>query len=447
MAGVSDKQLAQMAGWPAGVDNLSPETDLTRDDQGKVVIALRTAQNVDLTAGGKASRRAGYTLVVAGGRVHSLWSADLWPFALVVLDGVLSGFAGGGDTFDIQAGLEPGLPLSYALAGDKVHWSNGSQCGVVLADATAAPWGCPAPGGQPTLTALPTGGLDAGTYQVAVTWQLASGEESGAALASTVAVPAGGGIALSDIREPDDAAVAKVRVYVSPADGDVLYHAVDLSPGLPAAVIGKSRRGLPLATQFLEAMPAGQIVRWFNGRLYVAARGVLCWSEALRYGLTHPTKNRLPIVGGDIDLLEPVGAGTEAPGVYVASGHRTYWLGGTDPAQFTQRIAYPYGAVAGTGIVVPGNVFGLDSTAPVAYWMASNGVACLGLPAGQVLPLRDKQVVAPQAKTGASMFRAQAGLRQVVTTLRDTAPNGLAIRDSGVMTVDRYDDTGLTEIP
>jgi hypothetical protein len=447
MAGVSDKQLVTTVGWPAGVDNVSPETDLVRDDQGKAVIALRVADNVDLTAGGKPSRRAGYALVVSGGRVHSLWRDDLWPFAAVVIDGVLCGFAGGEDTFEIRAGLEPGLPVSYALAGERVHWSNGVQRGVVLADGTAAPWGCPAPGGQPTLTALATGGLDAGTYQVAVTWQLASGEESGAALAGTVAVPAGGGIALSEIRVPDDAAVAKVRVYVSQADGDVLYHAMDLAPGLPAAMIGKSRRGLPLVTQFLETMPAGQIVRWFNSRLYVAAGATLCWSESLRYGLTHPVDNRLPIVGGDIDLLEPVGSGTEAPGLYVASGHRTYWLGGTNPAQFTQRIAYPYGAVAGTGIVVLGNVFGLDSPAPVAYWMATNGVAVLGLPGGQVLPLRDQQVVGPQAKAGASLFRERGGLRQVVTALRDTAPNGLAMRDSGVMTVDRYDDTSLTETP
>lgn len=441
MAGVSDKQLVRMPGWPGGVDNRSPEQALTRDDQGKAVIALRAAENVDLTTAGKARRRGGYGQMLAGGLVHSLWREPLWPFALVVIDGALCAFTGGDTATTIIGGLEPGLPVSYALAADKVYWSNGQQRGVVLADGTAAPWGCPAPGGQPTVTALDTGGLDAGTYQVAVTWQLAIGEESGAALASTVTVPAGGGIALADIRAPEDPAVASVRVYVSPADGDVLYHTVDLAPGLPAATVGKGRRGMPLATQFLETMPAGQIVRWFNGRLYVASDHVLCWSEALRYGLTHPVNNRMTFGGGPLELVEPVGAGTEAPGVYAAAGKRTYWLGGTDPATWTQRIAYPHGAVAGTGLVVAGDVFGLDSSAPVAYWMADNGVAVLGLPGGQVLPLRDKQVVGPLAKRGASLLREQAGLRQVVTALRETSPNGLAFKDTGVITVDRYDDS------
>jgi hypothetical protein len=47
--------------------------------------------------------------------------------------------------------------------------------------------------------------------------------------------------------------------------------------------------------------------------------------------------------------------------------------------------------------------------------------------------------VAPSAKRGASLFRERNGLRQVVTALAETAPRGLAMRDVGVMTVERYD--------
>lgn len=437
MAGVSDKALVRMAGWPAGIDNLSPEQSLTRDDQGKTVIAVRDAVNVDLDAAGKPHRRGGYRLALTGERVHSLWHDPLWPFALVVIDGYLCGYRGEADSFRIQSVIGSGT-LSYARAGDRVYWSGDAEHGAVRIDGTPAPWGCPDPPGQPALTALPDqGGLDAGRYQVAITWQLESGEESGATLAAQVDVPEGGGIALGEL-PVTTADVARVRVYRSSANGATLHHVQDLAPNMPVAVLGKQRLGRQLDTQFLETMPAGAIVRHFNGRLYVAT-DALVWSEALRYGLTQPVNDRLGF-RGRIDLVQPVGDGSDGPGIYVAAGDRTYWLGGTDPAAFTQVIAYPFGAVPGTGIGVPGSIFGLQTTTQVAYWMARNGVAMVGLPGGQVLPLREGQAVAPLAERGASLLREQGGVRQVVTALQDTTPNGLAVRDVGAMTVQRFDE-------
>lgn len=443
MPGVSDKQLVTMAGWPAGIDNLSRENALLRDDKGRSVIAARVAENVDIDASGKPRRRLGRQAIVNATGVHSLWRSGAFPLALVAMNGGLHAFTGTDITFAIVDALSSSLPISYALAGHAVYWSNGADRGVVRMDGTPAPWGCPSPGGQPALSPSSAGGLDAGRYQVAVTFQLASGEEGGASLASVVEVPDGGGITLSALPVPDEAAVAKVRVYVSPANGDVLFHAMDLAPGLPVAMIGKGRRGKPLDTQFLEVMPAGQIVRWFNGRVYVASGSAMAWSEALRYGLTKPSDNHLGFGGGDITLLEPVAAGSDAPGLYVAAGKRTYWLGGKDPALMTQVIVRPHGVVPGTGITVPASVFGLETQGDVAYWMDTNGVAVLGLPGGQIVPLREAQAAAPHARAGASLYREQNGLRQVVTALSETKPNGLVVKDTGVITVDRYDDTAL----
>lgn len=437
MSGVSDKRAVTMRGWPAGVDNISPEQDLVRDDKGRTVIAVRQAINVDLSPGGKPRRREGRTRVLAGARLHSAWRDGDLPFALYVAAGALYGFQPG-KTFLITDGIAPGLPVSYALVADRVFWSNGYDRGVVTANGSAAPWGCPTPQGQPTAAAITgQGGLDAGRYQVAVTWSLATGEESGAVLAELVEVEQGGGIQLTDFPVPPPE-VARVRVYLSPANGDVLYHAQDLSPALPVAIVGAGRRGKPLDSQFLDNMPAGQLVRLFNGRLVIAADTDLCWSESLRYGLTHPANNRIGF-GSRIPLLESVGVGNESAGMYVADAKRTYWLGGTDPSRWSQSIAYPHSAVRGSGLTVPGTVFGLESAAPVAYWLASNGVACLGLPGGQVLPLRENQAVAPDAKSAASLFRERNGMRHVVTAISDTAPRGMVMGDRAVTTIERYD--------
>jgi hypothetical protein len=281
------------------------------------------------------------------------------------------------------------------------------------------------------------GGLSAGTYQLAVTFLTAAGEESGASLAAMVDVPEGGGVQCDAIPQPPDASY-RVRLYLSGANGDVLHFARDLAAGMTSVLLGVTRAGKVLETQFLEPMPPGHIVRWFNGRLYVAVDNVLVWSEAMRYGLTRLAHNRAGFQKR-LDLLEPVGAGDEGAGIYVASADRTYFLGGTDPKAFSNRIAYPHGAVPGTALRVPANVFGVQSSTEVVYWLARNGVGCLGLPGGTVMPLRENQVIGPSADSGASLYRDVNGLRQVITTLVGAQERGLALGDKLNCTVIRHD--------
>jgi hypothetical protein len=433
MAGVSEKGLIPVGPFSAGVDNLNEETNLTRSDDGKRIVALREGVNIDLPRSGWPRRRGGCTLEISGTRMHSLWSGGRFPYMLYADGANLFARNTGGTLFVVRSGLAP-REISYAIPHDRVYASNGTQAWCVLPDGSSVPWGVESPAGQPQCDPSSDGGLDAGTYQVAITYLDAYGEESGTGQAVTITIPndatglATGGIALSHIPQPIDGSVLRIRVYVTPTNGDVLYQARDLPVGQSSAVIGTGNRGRPLATQFMAPMPAGQIVRTLGGRLYVASGNRQTWSEALRYGLTNPGKNTRQ-VGEYIALMEAVGEGGDSPGLFVSDHKRTYWIGGTNPATQTQHIAYPYGAVRGTGIVVPASMFGLDTTLPVAYWLANNGVACLGLPGGTVVPLREKQVVAPNASSGASLFREKNGIRQIITSLQGASAQGLAVSD------------------
>ena len=425
----ADKQLGWMSAWPAGIDNRSKEQSLTRDAQGKAVIAARDAENVDFDKDGKPSRREGFTLAIAGTRVHSLWGDKDFPLALYVDNGVLLATRDDLSTFQVRAGLSPGNPLSYCVAAGKVYWSNAEVNGCVSADGIALPWGVAGPGGQPTLAGgSGIGGLAAGSYQVAVTFLSAAGEESGASLAAQVDVPEGGGITLTGIPQPLDVG-AKVRVYLSGANGDKLYHVTDLAAGMTTLLLGVSQLGKPLDTQFLDAMPPGQIVRWLNGIVWVASGSGVIYSEPLRYGLTNLAQNRFAL-NARVDMMEPVNAGGQAPGMYIAAGERTYFMAGATPALMSPVIKYPHGAVPGTACQVPASVFGIESTDPVPYWLARNGVGCIGLPGGTVMPLREGQVIAPSATGGASLYRDGDSLRQVITTLQDASPRGLAFADT-----------------
>ena len=436
MAAPSDKQLATSRGWPAGIDNLDKEQSLARDETGKVVVALRDAENVDLDRQGKPSRRAGYTRRVAASGAHSLWGDPDFPFGLYVDAGRLMGLREDGETFQIRAGL--GLqPVSYALAAGAAYWSSAGQNGKVTADGSPAPWGITSPPGPPSVVLASNGGLYAGRYQVTATFLSATGEESGAPESVWMEVPANGGVQLQDIPQPPDS-TWRVRIYASPADGDALYAAMTLPAGVMSALLGVHRPGKPLATQFLDAMPPGHIVRWLNGRLYVAVDNTMMWTEALRYGLTHVANNRLAFQQR-LSMMEPLGEGDELAGMFVASGSKTYWLPGTDPAQFRAKIARAHGVVPGTSIRVSGDVFNLETTAPVVYWLDDSGVGCVGLPGGTVLPLKKDQVLGPSADSGASLFRDTGEVRQIITSLRGARERGLAMGDKAECVVYRHD--------
>lgn len=67
-----------LTGWTAGVNNVRNLKDL------QALKALRSAVNVDIPVSGKPRRRHGFA-AVHDARGHSLWAAEDWPFALLVL--------------------------------------------------------------------------------------------------------------------------------------------------------------------------------------------------------------------------------------------------------------------------------------------------------------------------------------------------------------------------
>ena len=89
-------------------------------------------------------------------------------------------------------------------------------------------------------------------------------------------------------------------------------------------------------------------------------------------------------------------------------------------------------------MLVPGSVFGLETTAPVAYWLARNGVFCLGLPGGQVIPMKEESLALPvDAERGAAAVLLFDGIRQVLASTFGGLPNTAAASDSADVTVRR----------
>lgn len=436
MAGVRDEDTLSAAGFPLGVNNTGKESELPKG-------AVREAVNTDFSATGKPSLRDGFVEVYAGTDCHSGWSDDYLPFGLYVDGGVMYAVHADESRFLLLAGLAPGRPVSYARVNDQVLWTNGVQSGQIGMDLTTGPWCAPSPNGQPTLALGSDGSLDAGTYQVAVTFLEPSGRESGAARAVMIDVPANGAIELTNIPQPP--AGGRVRIYATGGHDGVLRAAVTLDAGITAYTLVQPPQGQPRARDalLLRPMPPGQLVAIGNGRQFVARGKDVLFSPALRYGLFDPKKGRVGFVER-VDMIAFVGDGTDGAGLFVADAKRTYFLPGANPAQWRQVIASAWGALPGQIAFVPGSVWpNLQTEQLLPVWQSRDGRLCVGLPGGQIFHPQPRpeapDAVFDAASSAALLYRESPGDRRIVSALRGTGPQALAMQDRLVVREYRHD--------
>lgn len=429
MAGVRDSGLFKTGTYPKGINNVADEGDMPKDEFGKRPIALREADNVDFDRVGNPRRRRGQARFFNGTLTHSLWSHDDLPFGLFVDDGVLHSLDAELQAQDLGVDVG-GLPVSYALIGGRVYWSNAMLCGMLTPTLQPRAWSPEQPAGQPAAAAIPGFGLPKGTYQVAITFSDVLGRESGTGVAVVVEVPDDYGIELTAIPQPVDSNHT-INIYLSDANDQGLRLHSTVFAGVTTFQLAQQARGILLATQMLVNMPAGHIVRGWNGRHLVARGNELFWSPVLRHGLMDPLRNRV-IFTHKVDMMEPIGGGTGAAGVFVGVGQRTVWLDGSDPNKFSQRIVNSAGVVPHSSMTVSGSVFGYDSPDPVVIWLSRKGHYCVGHAGGKVDVLKLGEAVVDSAQSAAVMLRQEKGIQQIVTSLRGARQQGFAIRDHAV---------------
>lgn len=412
----------KLDGWPAGVNNVVNLKDLGNS-------ALRSGVNVDIPRSGRPRRRGGYTSIQAG-NAHSLWAPDDWPYALLVIDGQLS-------RLELVDGVETVTPLlaspasnrwRYCMVNDAVYASNGLATARIGSDGALGTWGVDGPGGQPLLSTVASRGLNAGRYQVAVTFE--AGEESGTGRAEVIDVPADGGIVLSAVPQ------GRVRVYCTPANGDALYHVATLLPGVTTYTLDRShiaQMGRVLETQFCDRVPPSSFLCAYRGRIYFAIGDTLYYTMALRFGLfkIHQTYFRFP--------HRITGVAAVDDGIYVGTERLAYFLGGTDPKDMQQRPVDAFGVVENT-------LQGLRATLGLqvspaeraAVWWSTNGVLMRGGASGGVSPVTKGRLALPRFGSGSLLMREHDQLQQLISVLRSAESDSpLAARDAATVSVVR----------
>lgn len=365
---------------------------------------LAAADNVDLDRSGRASRRSGYASVRAGA-AHSLWASG--ALGLFVAGTQLNRLNADYTASLLRSGLTAGMRMSYVEVSDRVYFSNGVETGIIE-NGVARSWGLIVPP-KPAVTAT-VGNMPAGTYQYSTTYFRADGQESGASPVGVITVPEGTGLVFSVPASTDPGVVSK-GVYISTSNGEVMYLSLILSNAITSGSYQNDTGELntPLATQFMEPPPAGQLVSYFRGRMIVAAGDTLYFSEPYAYEL-FDLRNYMQL-DGQVSLLAPMedkdNAGAKESGFFVGTDRSCGILAGATSDDFQYVPKTDYGAVIGALDYVDGALFADDSAGarPLPVWLTTQGL-CAGMPSMEVKNLTRTRYTFPASGRGAALFQS-----------------------------------------
>jgi len=388
----------QFGPWPKGLNTVSRDTELGVDE-------LRAAVNVDITNAGRLVQRGGSVRKYSGSDCHSIGPNLLFVEGVELKKLDPRTFAAA----TLATGLTPGARTVYEAVNDQIFWTNGYQSGRMDADFTNHPLGLPVP---EVSTAAPASGgqLAAGTYQVVLSYQNAAGEESGTGLAAVVdGVPDNGAIAVTAIPQPPAGkGVTTINVFVSEANGTSCYWNGSVTVGTTTyAVTATSSARRQARHRFLTAPPAGRLLTYRHGRLFIAEGPRLHWTEPLAYGLYDPARNFLEM-DSEIRVARAVTAGW-----WIVTEKRTYFLAGDDPGTADLDPQAEYSAPLQMAIDIP-------KSNDIA-WLSHRGWV-IGTSDGEIQNMADDRVQATLASAWAPItYRERNGIRQFV---------GLAVGDA-----------------
>lgn len=366
---------------------------------------LAVASNIDLDKTGAIARRDGYTSVSTSG-THSIWSNRQGDTCYCMQGNVLKQV---NDDLSMTtlATLQAATPVSYAQVNGRTYFSNGVDTGVIEQGAVRS-WGA----APPTLSdvSVGVGNMPAGTYQFTLTWAMIDGQESGAALAAIVQVPAGGGLQFTSLPVSNDPRIVAKKLYLSAPNGEEMFlAAVFANAQTTGTYAGDTTEfSLPLDAQFRGAAPAGQVVAFYRGRTFVAQNDVIYPSDDFGYEL-FDLRRYIPLDGrvtmmAEIYDRELYDTG-KSSGFFIGTDRSCGVLVGSGPEDFQYVPKASYGAVFGAMTMVDGTMFqdGAAGMRELPMFLTTQGI-CVGMPDLTIKNLTRSRFSFAVGSQGAALF-------------------------------------------
>jgi hypothetical protein len=160
--------------------------------------------------------------------------------------------------------------------------------------------------------------------------------------------------------------------------------------------------------EFKEPLPAGQLIEYFMGCLYIAKDNILYFSDPLCDYYDIRTGYR--IFKDNITMLRAVD-----DGLYV-SDSRIWFVKGRGAEDFNRDEVYPSPAIQYTDLRVIGKYIDDQLSGNVAMWTSENGI-CLGNNSGIVVNLTESRYTFTAKSKGAAVIREVGNVRHYVNSL------------------------------
>ena len=160
--------------------------------------------------------------------------------------------------------------------------------------------------------------------------------------------------------------------------------------------------------EFKLPLPAGQLIEYFMGCLYVAVNDILYISDPLcDY---YDTRTGYRRFAGRITMLRAVD-----DGLYV-SDDRIWFIKGKTNEDFERSESYSSRAIPFTDERINGRYISDNLSGNVAIWTGENGI-CVGDNRGVVINLTESKYVLPVHGNGAGFIRDKDNIRHYVVSL------------------------------
>ena len=389
-----------------GINNVASPEELEENE-------FAAAENIDITDRGKAIQRTGFQAVETGAAVTDLGGNDRTTLfvrsnSLYAIDGPASEL--------VRSGLQDAGRMSYAPVESLIFYSNGKDKGCVL-DNKEVGWGQPAPTNTIGLSVEAGAGLQPGVYRVVVTALSTTGEESAPTTAASITVSQGTSISVTGISAPERA--DRIRIYCTAPNGSELHLVDTFAAGQATYVLFPVYSGRVLDTVGAVPVPAGDVIAYYKGRMYVAQKDVLWHTLPYHLGLVDPTVGFFRFSTGILSVMPT------DQGLYVSTSDGVRWLPGDKPGDMVMEERGKYPVIPGTETRIPSERFKVDDDATesviagdVWIWMSQRGFHA-GLADGTVLDLTAGRVDIDAGCEGAGTFLERNGASMYIGTVKN----------------------------
>ncbi len=205
--------------------------------------------------------------------------------------------------------------------------------------------------------------------------------------------------------------IGKSRMNFVKVDQRILFSSLSIAGYIEGGVAYASSEidRTVAGNDYKERMVGGELIEYFNGRLYATQDDVLYFSDPYNPMVMDLRKNFIPLISGPFTMLKAV-----VDGLYVSAGDRCIFLGGADPFESFYRTILDVPAKKGSATVLEGWDLGKGVIGKMVIWSTEDGIY-MGLPGGAVKDLTsDHYVVEDETTEGCALVKWNNGYQQYV---------------------------------